>query len=115
LKVWPDKKELRMRRSNYGPLDWSLASPAPGTGAKFRRWNIVLIAILAFLVLGVFVLAEAPNTERNASNAANVSMNSKGSASTQHGNPDKSALPAMQNGGRSGDVNKNVKGDHHTG
>lgn len=115
MKVCPDKMELRMRRRNYGHLDWSLASPAPGTAAKFRRWNILMIAILAFLVLGVFVLAEAPHPGSNTSNAANVWMNSEGSASTQHAKSDKSALPGMQNGGRSRDVNKNVKGDHHTG
>jgi|SRR5215472_16217242 len=59
LKAGPDKEELRMRRSNYGPSLWSLAAPTPGNVARSRRWNLVLIAILAFLVLGVFVVAEA--------------------------------------------------------
>ena len=58
----PDKGEFRIHKSNYGPLQWSLASPAPGTAARFRRWNVILIAILAFLVLGVFVVAQAPRT-----------------------------------------------------
>jgi hypothetical protein len=116
LKVALDKRELRMRRSNYGPLEWSLAPPAPGTAAKFRRWNIVLIAILAFLVLGVFVVAEAPHTGSNASNAANVSMKERESpASAQHAQPDKSALLRMHNRAGSGGVNNRIKGDHHAG
>ena len=63
-----------MRRSNYGPSPRSLAAPAPGTVARSRRWNLVLIAILAFLVLGVFVVAETPRTGRSASNSANASV-----------------------------------------
>src|SRR5256884_2272008 len=63
-----------MRRSNYGPLQWSFAAPPPGTVARSRRWNLVLIAILAFLVLGVFVVAEAPHTGSGASNSANASL-----------------------------------------
>ena len=62
MKPGPDKRELRIRRSSYGPPQWRLASPAPGTAARFRRWNMVLIAILIFLVLGVFVAAEAPRS-----------------------------------------------------
>ena len=75
MKFGPDKGELRMRRSNYGPLQWYLAAPAPGTAARSRRWNLVLIAILAFLVLGVFVVAEAPHTGSSALNSANVCCN----------------------------------------
>ena len=63
-----------MRRCNYGPSPWSLAAPAPGTVARSRRWNLVLIAILAFLVLGVFVVAETPRTGSSASNSANASV-----------------------------------------
>jgi len=59
-----------MRRAEYGPVRCSLASPAPGTAAKFRRWNKVLIAILVFLVLGAFVAAEAPRNSGNRSSAA---------------------------------------------
>ena len=48
-----------MRKENV-PARWNFASPARGTEAKFRRWNIVLIVVLGFLVLGVFVAAKAP-------------------------------------------------------
>jgi hypothetical protein len=108
-----DKGELRVRRSNYGPLQWSLASPGPGTEAKFRRWNIVLIAILAFLVLGVFVVAEAPHTGSNASNAVNMSLKESESAtSTQHTKSDKSAPLGIHRLGGPGDVRIDVKGGH---
>src|SRR5437899_4742765 len=76
-----------MRRSNYGPLQWSFAAPPPGTVARSRRWNLVLIAILAFLVLGVFVVAEAPHTGSGASNSANASLKEGATpASVQHAN-----------------------------
>lgn len=68
MKPEAEKKELRMRRSEYGPLQWSLAPPAPGAVTKFRRWNAILIPILVFLVLGAFVAAEAPRS--SSSNAA---------------------------------------------
>jgi len=85
LKFGLDKGELRMRRSNYGPLQCSLAAPAPGIAARSRRWNLVLIAILAFIVLGVFVAAEAPRTGSSAANTANVSLKGSASpASAQH-------------------------------
>jgi hypothetical protein len=38
--------------------------------SRFRRWNVVLIVVLAFLVLGVFVAAKAPEQDNNASDAA---------------------------------------------
>ena len=102
-----------MRRSGYGPLQWSLASPAPGTAAKFRRWNVVLIAILAFLVLGVFVVAEAPRTGNGPSNAA-LNQSAK-PAAVQHANSGKSALPPIHSRRGSGNLNKDVMGGHHTG
>ena len=82
MKFGSDKGELRVRRSSYGPLQWRLATPAPGTVARCRRWNIVLIAVLAFLVLGVFVVAEAP---RRAPNSADASW--KESAKSVKGTP----------------------------
>jgi hypothetical protein len=68
------KEEVRMRRSRYGPPRWSFVPPAPGTDAKFRRWNIILIVILAFFVLGVFVVARAPEPGSNASEGTQVSL-----------------------------------------
>lgn len=88
MKFGPNKRELRMRRSNYGPLQCSLAAPAPGTAARSRRWNLVLIPILAFIVLGVFVVAEAPRPGSSAANSANVSL--KQSASPASAQPAKS-------------------------
>ena len=111
MKTGPDTGALRIHRSSYGPLQCSLASPAPGTAAKFRRWNVVLIAILAFLVLGAFVAAEAPRTasDINASLKENASP-----ASVEHANSSKSAPPLIHGRGASG-INKEVSSSHHTG
>ena len=112
MKSGPDKGELRIHRGGYGFPQWSLASPAPGTAAKFRRWNVVLIAILAFLVVGVFVAAEAPRTagDTNASLKENAHH-----ASVQHANTSKSALPPIHSRGGSGNLNKQVTNGHHAG
>jgi hypothetical protein len=108
-----------MRRREYGPVEWSLASPAPGTAAKFRRWNLLLIAILAFLVIGVFVAAEAPGTSSNASNAANAALKENASpASVRHANSTKGAQPEIHDihsRGGSGYLNKELKSGHHAG
>jgi hypothetical protein len=108
----PNKGELRMHRSDYGLLQRSLASPAPGTAAKFRRWNTVLIAILVFLVFGVFVAAEAPRTpsDTNASLKENA-----GTAAVQHANSSKSALPAIHGRAESGNLSKGIMNGHHAG
>lgn len=111
MKFGHDKGELRIRRSHYGPLEWSLTGPPPGTVKKFRRWNLVLIAFLLFLVLGVFVVAEAPRTESN----TNASLNENASpSSVQHTNSSKSALPPIHSRESSGNPNKVTNG-HHTG
>lgn len=108
----PDKRELRIHRSTYGPLQCSLAAPAPGTAAKSRRWNVVLIAILVFLVLGAFVAAEAPRT---ASDTNAPLKESASPASVQHANSGKSALPPVHSRGALGNLSKDVSGSHHAG
>ena len=102
MNAGPNKGELRIHRSDYGPLQRSLASPAPGTAAKFRRWNTVLIAILVFLVLGVFVAAEAPRTP-------------SGTNAVQNANSSKSAPPAIHSRSRSGNLGKDAMNVHHAG
>ena len=103
-----------MRRGNYGRLQRSLAAPAPGTAARSRRWNLVLIPILAFLVLGVFVVAEAPHTGSGASNSANVS--SKQSAApiaAQHAKSLKGLPPDIDGRAGPGHLHKDLKNGHH--
>ena len=112
MKTGPDKEELRIHRGDYGPLQCSLTSPAPGTAAKFRRWNVVLIAILAFIVLGAFVAAEAPRTASNPN--APLKENTR-PAAVQHANSGKSALPPIHSRGGLGDLKKEGSGNHHTG
>lgn len=110
MKSGPDKRELRIHRGGYGFPQWSLASPARGTAAKFRRWNMVLIAILVFLVLGVFVVAEAPRTTGDTNASLKASP-----AALQHANTSKGALPPIHGRGGSEDLNKEVTSGHHTG
>jgi len=112
VKAGPDKGELSIRRGSYGPLQCSLASPAPGTAAKFRRWNAVLIAILAFIVLGAFVAAEAPRTasDTNAPLRENVSP-----AAVRHAHSGKSAQSPIHSRGGLGNLNKEVSSNHYTG
>jgi hypothetical protein len=115
LKVGPDKEELRMRRSNYGPSPWSLVASAPGTVARSRRWNLVLIAILAFIVLGVFVVAEAPHTGSGPSHSANASLKEGATpASVRHAKSVKGIPPDVHGREGSGYLNKGLNGGHHT-
>lgn len=116
MKLGPDKDELRIRRSNYGHLEWSLAVPSPAAVAKFRRWNLVLIAFLAFLVLGVFVVAEAPTTGNGSANSASASFKENESpASLPHSKSIKGVQPGTHGQSGSGDLNKDFKGAHRTG
>lgn len=111
-----DKGELRMRRSEYGPLQWSLVSTAPGIPAGFRRWNIILIAILAFLVLGVFVVAKAPHTGSGAPDAAKISLKDNEGNSSLQGTVSKNGrLTPVHGHGRAGNANNGVSSEHHTG
>ena len=79
-----DREELRRRRKAYGPPPWSLRPPAPGIEKRFRRWNVVLIAILAFFVLGMFVLAKAPAPSMTAHSASSQHVHSKGALPKAH-------------------------------
>lgn len=113
MKSGPDKGELRMRRSHYGPLEWNFAAPPMGTATKFRRWNLVLIALLIFLVLGVFVVAEAPTTG-GASNSANASLKqSESPASLRHTKSIQGTQPDLHGRGGSGHLNKDSGSGHH--
>jgi hypothetical protein len=91
IKPAVDKREIRMRRSSYGPLQWNLVPPAPGCPPGFRRWNVVLIAILAFIVLGAFVAAKAPHARSsNNSDDGKVSLRNR----RTHSGTTRQALPA---------------------
>lgn len=44
-----------MRIHNLDPGFWHLMPAKPGIEASFKRWNLILIVLLAFVVLGAFV------------------------------------------------------------
>ena len=113
LKTGPDKRELRMRRAEYGPVQCSLASPAPGTASRFRRWNIVLIAILVFVVLGAFVAAEAPHSGSNPSSASLKENPSP--TSVHHAKSSKGTVPDVHSHGGSSYLNQDAEASHHAG
>jgi hypothetical protein len=56
-----------MRRSDSGPIIWYPAQLRPGIVTSFRRWNIVIISILLFLVIGLTIAAIISGIERAAS------------------------------------------------
>jgi hypothetical protein len=111
-----DKREIRMRRSSYGSLQWNLVSPALCNPARSRRWNVVLIAILAFIVLGAFVAAKAPRSGGAASVTNKASLKkSETPAPVQHAKSDDGTQSVIHN--RSGSVNlrREVGNVHHAG
>jgi hypothetical protein len=54
-----------MRNPNSAPGRWNLIPTEPGIHANFLRWNIIIISILAFLVLGAFVAGIGSLLESN--------------------------------------------------
>jgi serine protease Do len=63
-----------MRSSNSEPLLWHFVPVKPGMEASFRRWNIGLISMLIFIVLGVFTIAVVPGTANSPSSANKVPL-----------------------------------------
>jgi serine protease Do len=63
-----------MRSSNSESLRWHFAPVKPGMEASFRRWNIGLISMLTFTVLGVFMIAVVPGTANSPSPANMVPL-----------------------------------------
>jgi hypothetical protein len=55
-----------MRRPYYDPAPWNLASPETNNKTSIRRWNMVIILILALLVLAVFVAGVGAELKNNA-------------------------------------------------
>lgn len=51
---------MRKKFSDSSRLHYLIANVDPPVEAGFRRWNLVLIPILAFFVLGVLIAALTP-------------------------------------------------------
>src|SRR5262249_42834443 len=79
---------------------------------RFRCWNLVLIAILVFLVLGVFVAAEALCilSDMHAFLKENASL-----VPVQHANSGKSAQLPIHNQSGSGNLSKEVMSGYYSG
>jgi hypothetical protein len=63
-----------MRDSNSESHLWHFVPVKPGMEASFRRWNIGMISMLTFVVLGVFTIAVVPGTANNPSPANKVPL-----------------------------------------
>jgi hypothetical protein len=76
----------------------------------------VLIAILAFIVLGVFVAAEVPRTGSSASNSAKVLLNQSASPASAQPTTSVKGIPTEIRGkGGSAYLDKDPGSGHHPG
>jgi serine protease Do len=63
-----------MRSTDSDPQSWHLIPVEPGNKASFRRWNVIIISFLAFVVLGIFVAGIPDGFELNLSAADKVPL-----------------------------------------
>lgn len=63
-----------MQRRNFDPEPWYIVPVKPGAEEGFRRWNFVIITILAALVLGLFLAAIFPQASGSATHKASSKM-----------------------------------------
>lgn len=59
-----------MQYRNIDREPWYIVPVKPGAEASFRRWNLVIITILAALVLALFVATVVPQTTGSAAHQA---------------------------------------------
>ena len=63
-----------MRNSESNPGRWYFVPVKPEIIASLRRWNIVVIMILAMLVAGMFMVAAVPHGELSRSSAGKIPL-----------------------------------------
>ncbi len=63
-----------MRSFNWVSKRWHFTPAKPGVNASFRRWDLVVISILAMLVLPLIVITLVPQPGRSASVAGKVPL-----------------------------------------
>lgn len=63
-----------MRSNNHDGTPWHLIAGKPGIEANIRRWDLILIALLAFLVVGAFVAGIGSQLGHAASAASKVPL-----------------------------------------
>jgi hypothetical protein len=49
------RRRSRMRSNYHDGGPWHLIPGQPGMEASFRRWNLIIILFLAFLIVGIFL------------------------------------------------------------
>ncbi|MGB7513161.1 MAG: hypothetical protein WBW90_03320 [Candidatus Acidiferrum sp.] len=50
-----------MRKTDFDSPRWYFVQVPADVVSGFRRWNVIMIAILAFLILGLLVIAIVPH------------------------------------------------------
>jgi hypothetical protein len=66
-----------MQHRNSDPQPWFIVPVKPGADSNFRRWNVVIISILAALVLGLFLAAISPQPQGTAHHKAPAKIHQK--------------------------------------
>ncbi len=88
-----------MRSTNFSPDRWTFIPIEPRMNASFRRWNIVIISVLAALAFGVLIAAIIPGLQGTPSAAGKViPKQSKGRAGrgyAPHGVQIEKLMPSM--------------------
>ena len=54
-----------MQKTDFESPRWYFVQVPADVVASFRRWNVVIIAILAFIILGLLVIAIVPQPGHN--------------------------------------------------
>ena len=69
-----------MQHYNSDPQPWYIVPVKPGADARFHRWDLLIISILAALVLGLFFAVVIPQTSGSAVHNAPAKVHSNPAA-----------------------------------
>jgi hypothetical protein len=75
LQVRWEEGSSAMRRPYFGPPPWNLISPDLHHKTSFQRWNLVIILILGFVVLGIYVATIGSELMNQSERAFDVQYN----------------------------------------
>jgi hypothetical protein len=63
-----------VREIDHDHMPWNLEPTRPGMEERFRKWNILIVMMLAFLVLGILVAAAGKRLETHRTNSKQTSQ-----------------------------------------